>query len=158
MDIVITDLYLGKESGLDIIHNCNKLGIKTKFIILTSSERHNDFIRSSDLGVKGYILKKSFVEDIIYAVKTVYKGRKYYDIDVLIPKYSKSIGLFKLTTRETNVFKELGKGISNKQIADNLFISENTVKKHVSSILRKLGFAKRAEIAILANNISQKVI
>lgn len=153
-EITIIDLYLGKEDGLEIVNRAKNRHIDTRFIVLTSSSRKEDFERAQNLDVDGYVLKDAFTDDIIYAFKVISRGRKYYDpaiLDYKLKSGKKSV-LDELTQREMDVFKELGKGCSNQQIAKNLFISEHTVKKHVSSILGKLGLSHRTEAALLANN------
>lgn len=152
-DIAIVDLNLCKEDGLEIIKTAKNKGTNTKFIILTSSLKKEDFIRSSEAGVDGYILKDAFAEDIMYAIHVVLRGKKF--IDPEITKYQvESIsdnGFSELTHREYEVLVELGKGLSNYEISKELFISENTVKKHVSSILLKLQLTHRTQVALLVN-------
>ena len=105
---------------------------------------------------KGYILKDAFAEDFIYAFKVVNRGKKYYDPAVIEYKYGngEKSNLDELTERELDVLKELSLGHSNGQIAKTLFISENTVKKHVSAILNKLDLSHRTEAALFAMKMS----
>lgn len=154
-EITIIDLNLGKEDGLEVVGKARNRHIDTKFIVLTSSSKKDDFERATKMGVDGYILKDALQEDIEYALKVISRGKKFYDPTILNYKFKseeESI-LDELTQREKDVFKELGRGCSNQQIAKNLFISEHTVKKHVSSILGKLRLSHRTEAALLANNI-----
>jgi two-component system nitrate/nitrite response regulator NarL len=152
-NLVIVDLYLGKEDGLEIIRKVKSNNISTKFMILTSSIKKEDYIRSEEVGVDGYILKDAFAEDIIYAIHIVLRGRKF--IDPEITKYQMESTYYNsfadLTSREYDVLIELGKGLSNCEIAKKLFISEHTVKKHVSSILLKLQLNHRTQAALLVN-------
>lgn len=152
-DIAIIDLNLGSKSGLNIIERTRN-SVDTKFIILTSSIRKDDFLKAEELKIDGYILKEAFVEDIIYAIKIVARGKKFIDPDILEYKnnYYQEDVFHELTEREKDVLKELGKGLSNSMIAENLYISEHTVKKHVSSILLKLELTHRTQAALLANN------
>ena len=140
IEIALIDLNLGKEQGLDIILKARRRGFLTKFIILTSSLRREDFERAREIGVDGYILKEAFPEDILYALSVVSRGKNYIDPELLSYKMKGTMqsGLDELTQRERDVLMELGKGLSNSQIAQRLHISENTVKKHVSNILSKL--------------------
>lgn len=151
-DIALIDVNLAGKNGLDIIEQAKGRGIETKFVVLTSSSRKGDFLRAKELEVDGYILKDSNVEDIIYAIKSIARGRKFYDAQ--IAEQSKQDDrdkvLGSLTDREREVFIEIGKGLTNTQIAEKLFISENTVKKHISSLLGKLGLAHRTEVALYA--------
>jgi len=161
-EMTIIDINLGKEDGLEVIRKARKCNYESKFIVLTSSSRKDDFERARKMDVDGYILKDAFTEDIIYAVNTINRGRKYYDPAIMQYKFDSSEKtLFdELTDRELDVLKALGKGLSNQQIARDLFISESTVKKHVSAILNKLGLSHRTEAALLANrqlNIAQAI-
>lgn len=152
--LAIIDLYLGKEYGLDIVISSKKREVKTKFIILTSSLKKEDFICCKEVGVEGYILKEAFAEDILYAVHLVLRGKQFIDPEIVkyeITNNHKNTYLDELTPREQDVFMELGKGLSNCEIAEKLFISEHTVKKHVSNILSKLGLEHRTQVALLAN-------
>lgn len=153
-EITIIDLNLGREDGLEIIKRSREKNINTKFIVLTSSSKREDFLRAQSFDIDGYILKEAFAEDIIYGINTVVKGKKFFDPEVV--KYHMNYNEIKvlddLTPREKDVLDELGKGISNIEIGQNLFISENTVKKHVSNILSKLKLSHRTEAALYVNN------
>ncbi len=151
-DIAIVDLRLGDEDGLEIVSRIKKKALDTKFIILTSSIRKEDFLRAKDLGVEGYVLKEAFAEDILYAFRIVKRGKKFFDPEIMQyqEKRSENRELQQLTQRETDVLAELGSGKSNVEIAGSLFISEHTVKKHVSNILLKLQLSHRTQAALLA--------
>ena len=153
-EIAMVDLNLGHEDGLEMISKAKQNHCKTKFIVLTSSSKREDFLRAQGIGVDGYILKEAFVEDILHALRVVARGKKYFDSDLLEFNSDRSQNKLveELTHREKEVLLELGKGLSNLQIAEKLFISEHTVKKHVSSILGKLGFNHRTEAALYAIN------
>ncbi len=154
IEIALIDLNLGKEQGLDIILKARRRGFLTKFIILTSSLRREDFERAREIGVDGYILKEAFPEDILYALSVVSRGKNYIDPELLSYKMKGTMqsGLDELTQRERDVLMELGKGLSNSQIAQRLHISENTVKKHVSNILSKLELHHRTEAALFVSH------
>lgn len=153
-ELAIVDIYLGREDGLEIVSDSRKRGYKTKFMILTSSLKKEDYIKTKEVGVDGYVLKEAFAEDIIYALHVILRGKKF--IDPEIQRYentssSEEVGLERLTSREKEVLVELGNGLSNYEIARKLYISENTVKKHVSSILSKLELEHRTQAALLVN-------
>ncbi|EGW38477.1 response regulator transcription factor [Desulfosporosinus sp. OT] len=151
-DIIILDLRLKNECGLDILPEIKKQGSGCKCVVLTSSFDPEDFRRASELGIDGYILKDSMPEEIVSAIRLVSKGRKYYDpaIIELVMKQSKLDDKDMLTPREHEVLRLLGVGLANKDIAQQLFISECTVKKHVSQVLAKLGFSCRTQAALYA--------
>jgi two-component system nitrate/nitrite response regulator NarL len=154
-NLAIIDLYLGYEDGLEIVSRCKEKYVDTKFVILTSSVKKDDFQRGMKIGVDGYILKEAFAEDIIYAIRVILRGKQFIDPEVIRYQATNILEnkvLDELTPREYDVLEELGKGLSNYEIAKNLYISENTVKKHVSNILSKLELTHRTQAALLANN------
>lgn len=154
-DLALIDLRLGKECGLDIVDAAKKQRSNSKFIILTSSASYEDFLMAEECGVEGYVLKEALPEELLYAIRLVSRGRKYYDPELLEYKLRQNEIIFheQLTTREREVLKELGKGLNNRQIAKKLFITENTVKKHVGQILAKLELEDRTQAALYANNM-----
>lgn len=157
-DGVLIDLRLSDGSGLEIVVNLRKRGSRCKFIILTSSTDINDFQVANEIGVDGYILKEAFPEEIITAVKMVERGKKYYDPGIVELAMNRNGDgyLEELTPRELEVLKVLAKGMSNRDIARTLYISEYTVKKHVSQILAKLDLNDRTQAALYA--ASKKIV
>lgn len=159
-DLSLIDLRLGVESGLDIIDYFNKINSKCKFIVLTSSANEWDFKKAKNLGAQGYILKEALPEELIYAIQLVGRGRKYYDpgiMDEIMEESEDDSILEELTEREQEVLIALGEGLSNKDIANKLFISIFTVKKHVSQILAKLDLTDRTQAALYIQSRLQKI-
>ncbi|MFM9276450.1 response regulator transcription factor [Paenibacillus jiagnxiensis] len=154
-DLVLLDLKLADESGLDIIKAARRIGFSGRFILLTSSASREDFLKAEEAGVDGYVLKEALPEELLYAIQLVSKGRKYYDPTILENKLREEAGSLtdELTPKEREVLIELGQGACNREIAAKLFISEFTVKKHVSQILAKLRLADRTQAALYANAI-----
>lgn len=157
-DIAIIDLRLGNDSGIDIIREAMNKGSDCKFVILTSSCTESDFNLAKEMDVSGYILKEALPEELINALYIVNRGRKYYDSSVLelVINHKNKLEeedyyIEQLTPKELEVLMELGKGLSNKEISQKLFITEFTVKKHVSQIFAKLGLADRTQAALYAN-------
>jgi len=155
VSIMFVDLKLGSEDGLDIVSLGMKIRPVTKYIIITTYMTKEAFRRAEELNVFGYISKSAAPEDIVYVVDLVMRGKKYYDSELVsfIDK-SKPIdnSTALLTIREKEVLMELGKGLSNEQIGKNLFISVNTVKKHISSIMSKLDLEHRTQLVLYINN------
>ena len=153
-DLALVDLRLGDESGLDLITEAIRQGVTCKFVVLTSSTEEDDFRRAKELGVAGYVLKEALPEELLHALLIISKGRKYYDQGVLdlVMKSREPLVEYghveKLTPKEKEVLIELGKGLSNKEISQMLYITEYTVKKHVSQVLAKLGLADRTHAAL----------
>lgn len=155
-DVALIDLKLDKEDGLEIAVHGRSVSPETKFVILTSFMSQADFIRAERIGIDGYILKQAMVEDINYVVDLILRGKKYYDPDIVLDykRNSEYRGIVnQLTDREKEVMLELSKGLSNEEIADCLYISENTVKKHISSILLKLNLKHRTQVALMVKNM-----
>lgn len=154
-DVALVDLKLGEEYGLDIIEKFNKSSSSCKFIVLTSSADESDFRRAEEVGALGYVLKEALPEELLYAVRLVSRGRKYYDPGIIseMMKTSEQPGTGgELTPREQDVLVALGQGLCNKDIGKKLFITEYTVKKHVSQILAKLDLADRTQAALYAHS------
>ncbi|MGI1659188.1 MAG: response regulator [Desulfitobacterium sp.] len=152
-DVALIDLRLSEISGLEIIEKCKEKAPVCKYIILTSSVDREDFQRARELGVDGYVLKEAFPEEVVTAIRLVYRGRKYYDpamIDCMMSKDESEGHVEQLTPREMEVLVALGEGLCNKDIGKKLFITEYTVKKHVSQVLAKLELADRTQAALYA--------
>ncbi len=157
-DLAIVDFQLGKECGLELIAEARQLGCTCKFAILTYSKDPVFFERAKAMDVDGYISLESHPEEFIYAFQMIQRGRKYYDPDIidLLMQSQKKPGMDNsrvelLTSKEKEVLQNIGIGFSNRQIAKNLFITENTVKKHVSQVLSKLNLGDRTQAALYAN-------
>jgi DNA-binding NarL/FixJ family response regulator len=156
-DLTIVDLRLGDESGLDLITEARRQGVACKFVVLTSSTEKEDFTRAKEMKVDGYVLKEALPEEMLHALRMINRGRTYYDQGVLdfVMKPSTSYKTEKqaevLTPKELEVLMELGKGFSNKEISQKMYITEYTVKKHVSQVLAKLELADRTHAALYAN-------
>ncbi|MFS0689417.1 response regulator transcription factor [Sporosarcina sp. 179-K 8C2 HS] len=156
-DLALVDLRLGNGSGLDLITEAKRQGITCKFVVLTSSTDELDFKHAKEIGVDGYILKEALPEELIHALQIIRRGRKYYDPGVYDfvmnsrESHQDDGQIEQLTPKEKEVLLELGKGLSNKEIAKRLYITEYTVKKHVSQVLAKLGLADRTQAALYAN-------
>ncbi len=157
-DLAIVDLHLGNESGLDLIREAKQQGISCKFVLLTSSMTELDFKRAKEINVDGYVLKEALPEELMHALRIISRGRKYYDpgvLDLVIKSQESPFQadghVNQLTPKEREVLLELGMGLSNKEISQALYISEYTVKKHVSQVLAKLELADRTHAALYAN-------
>jgi DNA-binding NarL/FixJ family response regulator len=153
-DMVLVDLRLPGESGLDIIRSLRASHFRGKCVVLTSSSLKHEVREALEMGVDGYVLKEALPDELLAALKRISMGRKHYDpkaMDVMLKAESSDGALLKeLTERELEVLQELAAGRSNRQIADRLYITENTVKKHISSILVKLQLSDRTQAALFA--------
>lgn len=160
INMVLVEISLNKENGFDFLKWLREKKKYVKTLVITSSLRQSDFVNARELGVDAYILKDTLIEEIMYGLKVVERGGKFYS--TALRKYSdnlaedkKALGL--LTKREMDVLALLSQGYSNAKISKVLFISEGTTKKHISSIFSKLNLHCRVEAVLLANNNSHNV-
>jgi DNA-binding NarL/FixJ family response regulator len=159
-DLAIIDFHLGRDCGLEVIVEARQVGTTCKFAILTYSKDLKSFERAKELDVDGYISLNAQPEELIYAIQVIQKGRKYYDPDIVdllmntqkAPWVDNKL-MERLTSKEREVLKKIGMGFSNRQISESLFITENTVKKHVSHVLSKLSLGDRTQAALFASQV-----
>ncbi len=154
-NVALVDLRLHNEHGLDIVRKGRVISPETRFIILTSYSTEEEIRAAIKENVDGYILKEALPEELIGAIHSVSQGRKYFDPAVVqfameSGRYSKKPDLGELTPRELEVLKALGRGLNNLAIADEMYISEHTIKKHVGAILQKLDLKDRTQAALFA--------
>ena len=153
VNVAFIDIRLGTESGFDVLKWVKESRRDVRTIFITSSSRESDFFRAREMGVDAYILKDAFVDEIMFGLRAVQRGKKFYSA-ALVEKLNQAAEedrkLEELTEREIEVLRLMSRGCSNAEIGDLLFISLGTVKKHVSSILGKLGFKSRVEAVLFA--------
>ena len=154
IDMAFIDLNLNEENGMDFLKWLKKERQEVKTIFITSSSREQDFLQAKDMGVDAYILKDAFIDEIMFGLKAVERGSKFYSAELvgdIGSSTEEDKELSSLTARETEVLKLLHCGYSNLEISEKLFISNGTAKKHVSSILSKLGLKNRVEAVLFAD-------
>jgi two-component system, NarL family, response regulator LiaR len=129
-----------------------------RVLVLTSFSSDDQVIPAIQAGAAGYLLKDAHPSQVEDAVRTVGRGERLLDpqvaavvmAEVAQPRTAGGSALSLLTPRETEVLALLGEGLSNRDVAARLFVSEKTVKTHVSSVLAKLGVADRTQAALFA--------
>ncbi|MDO9536174.1 MAG: response regulator transcription factor [Bacillota bacterium] len=154
-DVALVDLRLPGEHGLDIIKKAREVDSSCRYIILTSYATKDEIQQAMNLGVEGYILKEALPEELLSAIRLVGRGRRYFDPVVVqhamdYEKDYRENGVDELTPRELEVLASLARGMNNKTIAETLFITEHTVKKHIGQILEKLELQDRTQAALYA--------
>ncbi len=148
------DIRLAKENGLQFLQWLKELKANVKTFVITSSVRRKDFLDAKALDVDAYVLKDAFVDEVVYAFQVVSQGKKFYSSTMvqLLDQVTEDERLFsQLTTRECEVLGMLSRGMSNAGISKALFVSEGTIKKHISSILTKLDLTNRVQAVIFAS-------
>ena len=162
-DIILLDLDLGGDSGMALIGDLMSAASEAKIIILTGlrdAEAHRQAVLR---GAMGIVRKEKAAEALIKAIQRVHAGEAWLDPSLMAgvlteigrsnkPKKiePEAEKIATLTKREREVVALIGEGIKNKEIADRLFISETTVRHHLTSIFDKLGVGDRVELLIYA--------
>jgi two-component system NarL family response regulator len=148
-DITLIDLRLPRMSGVDAIHRIRMESPQSRFIVLTTYDGDEDIYRALKAGAKAYLLKGMTTDELITAIRVVHAGRSHIP-QAIAEKLAERMGVEELTPREMDVLEQIVAGMSNKQIADELGVSEATVKTHINSLLGKLGVTDRTQAATAA--------
>jgi two-component system, NarL family, response regulator len=135
--------------GIAVLHALERIESPVRVIVLTSYEKKEDIYRAIRAGAKGYLLKDSAEAEMIAALKTVHCGKRYIPRDIAARLADRMLRS-DLTARELQILNSLSLGHTNKEIAKNLKISENTVRHHVTSIIEKLQVSDRTEAVAMA--------
>jgi two-component system, NarL family, response regulator len=148
-DVTLMDLRLGDMNGVEAIATIRQDSPHARIIILTTYDTDEDIYRGLQIGARGYILKDAPLDELLKAIRTVHSGRQYIPPEVGA-KLAERLSRPNLSDRECDVLQLMAQGKSNQMIADDLYITENTVKYHVNNILSKLGVGDRTQAALLA--------
>jgi DNA-binding NarL/FixJ family response regulator len=163
-DVLLTDLVMPGVDGVEAIRRIRADGHGVGIIVLTSFSGADQVIPAIRAGADGYLLKDAGPETLGDAIRAVHRGEPMLAPEAASAVMAKVAGdgggtpappppnpdLDRLTAREREVLAALGRGLTNRQLADELFISEKTVKTHVSSILSKLRLTDRTQAALYA--------
>jgi DNA-binding NarL/FixJ family response regulator len=159
-DVILMDINMPGSNGLQAIKEIKDENINSKIIVLTIHEDREYLIKTIQMGAEGYVLKDAEPSVLIGAIRSVHQGQSYIQPNMtkeLVKEFNRLTlhgrernGENRLTAREREVLKLIAEGMINKEIATKLYISEKTVKNHVSSIFRKLNVSDRTQAAIYA--------
>ena len=161
-DVVLMDVRMPKRSGIDAAREIKDLLPHVKILMLTISDDEADLYEAIKAGAAGYLLKEISIEEVADAVRAVVQGQTLISPSMaskLITEFQSLSRLAadrsqvpapKLTDRELEVLKLVAQGMTNREVADRLFIAENTVKNHVRNILEKLHLHSRMEAVVYA--------
>ena len=148
-DILILDLRMPKKDGLQVVTELMSRTPKPRIIVMTTYEGEENVRRDLSAGAKGYVLKGTKRDQILETVRKVYAGQPSLSPEVAA-KLADSLTHPALSERELQVLKYMAAGKSNKEIAQVIYVGENTVKAHVKSILAKMDAVGRTEAIAIA--------
>ncbi|NNI54024.1 response regulator [Pasteurella multocida] len=151
-DLIILDLNMKGLSGLDTLKALRAEGIDARILILTVSDLKSDIFTLIDAGADGYLLKDTEPDALLSQIQRIAQGEVILSDsikDALIERQMNADPIYSLTDREMDVLRLIATGLSNKQIAGQLFISEETVKVHIRNLLRKLNVHSRVAATVL---------
>jgi len=152
-DILLTDIRMGDMTGIEAGKQILEKDPTAKIIFLTTFKDEEYIVKALAMGAKGYILKQDF-ECIVPALQAVNAGQNIYGDEIVsrLPKMLsrevKDKEEYDLTEREYDIIVLVAEGLSNKEIAAKLFLSEGTVRNYISIILEKLFLRDRTQLAI----------
>ncbi len=161
-DIVLMDVRMPKRGGIDACTAIHEAVPSAKIIMLTISDEEADLYDAIKAGAMGYLLKEISIEEVASAIRAVYGGQSLISPSMASKLLTEFASMIKrtddrqqvptprLTDREMEVLKLVAKGLNNRDIAKQLFISENTVKNHIRNILEKLQLHSRMEAVVYA--------
>ena len=148
-DIALIDLRLPRLSGVEVIERIRMETPQARFIVLTTYDGDEDIYRALQAGARAYLLKGMPSEELIAAIRAVHAGKTHIP-SAIAQRLAERMGTEELTPREFDVLEQIVRGLSNKDIATELEISEATVKTHINNLLSKLGVTDRTQAATAA--------
>ena len=170
-DVLLLDLRMPNLDGLSALQALQQTNKRTRVIVLTASEDKNEFVQAMKLGCSGIVLKQTAPDLIVKSIRKVNSGEIWLDSHTtaaVMRQFStgqegsggtssggKSRERSPLSTREREIVALVAQGYKNKEMAEKMFISEQTVKNHLHNIFDKLGVSDRLELALYAihNNL-----
>ena len=163
-DVVVLDLRMPQLDGLSALQAIQAANKRCKVIILTASEDKNEFVQAMKLGCSGIVLKQTAPELIVKSIRKVHAGEIWLDShttaavmrqfaqpnDIGPLHHGRGRERSPLSAREREIVALVAQGYKNKEMAEKMFISEQTVKNHLHNIFDKLGVSDRLELALYA--------
>lgn len=149
-DVALLDIRMPGYDGVAVAQKVKNEGLNTAIVMLTSYDAQQYVIASLRAGARGFVLKTVSPKELTTAINTVAKGGLYLDPEVASVMGEQDFVPEQLSVREREVLLLAAKGLSSKEVAKKLFISERTVQTHLASIYDKLGSRNKTEALLLA--------
>lgn len=158
LDVVLLDCNMPVVNGIEVLKNIKENMERIKVIMITVENDRKTIHTAINIGADGYILKDSAATEVVNAIKTVHGGEKYIDKSLVAMLFSgitvqtnkEHSPLAELSKREIEVLIKISKGFSNKEIGEQLYLSEKTVKNYATNIFRKINVEDRVRATIFA--------
>jgi len=160
-DVILMDINMPVKNGLEAIKELRAINCRSRIVVITIHGHQEYLLEAIRMGAAGYVMKDAEVEQIIEAIRSVHAGKTYIQPGIkniaLMEKVETAFDIHKskaeednLSRREIQVLLLIADGKNNKEIANHLFISEKTVKNHVSNIFKKIDVVDRTQAAVYA--------
>ncbi len=156
-DVILLDLVMPRKGGLEAIREIKEQNPRARILVLTSFAEDEKVFPAIKAGAQGYLLKDSSPRELLQAIRDIHQGQPSMHPTIarkLMREIQRDSELppaeEPLTERELEVLSLVAQGFANQEIADQLFVSERTVRTHVSNILSKLHLANRTQAALYA--------
>ena len=161
-DVILLDISMPEMGGIEVLPIIKQKSPATKTLMLTASSDDGTIIKALKAGARGYLTKNTTSQDLIKSIKDVYHGGMWIERKLVCRIFEENNAVDlnhvvrqkrnknDLTPREQDVLRILGKGCTNKEIGQDLFISEKTVKSHLNRIFKKLDVSRRLEAILYA--------
>ncbi|HUY21559.1 MAG TPA: response regulator transcription factor [Acidimicrobiales bacterium] len=162
-DVAVLDVRLPDGDGVEVCRDLRSAMPDLKCLMLTSFADDEALFSAILAGASGYVLKQIKGSDLVSAVRRVAAGESLLDPSLTRQVMERLRGenvederLARLTAQERNILELIADGKTNRQIADELYLAEKTVKNYVSNLLSKMGFARRTEAAVYAARLAER--
>ena len=164
-DVLLLDLFMPNGDGFNVLRSLERNGNRVATLILTGSDNQLDYAQAVRLGARGLVLKGDPPEKLFRAIRAVATGNLAFADDIAqqvvssiaeVGSMQRRTGIDRLSGRERRVAILVAEGKRNREVAAELGISENTVKRHLQSIFSKTGVRDRLELAVMALNQSSR--
>lgn len=155
-DVLLLDIAMPGEGGVATAAKVAAQFPVTKVLMLTVSENPHDLLGALKAGARGYVLKGVSADGLAHAVRAVAAGEVYLSRSLAgtilfeMTREARPSPVDELTERECEIFELVGEGLTNREIADRLYLAEKTVKHYMTNVLQKLQVRSRVEAALLA--------
>jgi DNA-binding NarL/FixJ family response regulator len=156
--VLVLDLFMPDGDGFEVLRTIERSGNRVASVILTGSDSQTDYVQVVRLGARGLVLKGDPPEKLFSAIRSVASGELAFSDEIAHQvltamaqdAHQEATSIGRLSERERQISMLVARGLKNRDIAQELTISENTVKRHLQSIFSKTGARDRLELAVLA--------